>query len=96
MRLNLCAHHAKNAAQVDALIGVKRELLIGNGDPDPRVAGKGIRDFMRGLTGSSIGVREDEARRGHGGWLAAVSGEPPLVTLELAPVQSDGRMTCHR
>ena len=90
--LEPCAHHGRTAPCSQALIdaGVSR-VVCATGDPDPRVAGKGI-DALRGAGITvDIGVMKDEAKAINAGFLKRILREEPWVTLKLAATL-DGRI----
>lgn len=90
--LEPCAHHGETPPCAQALIdaGIRR-VVIGAGDPDPRVDGGGIsmlKDAGIEVTGN---VREDDAREAALGFLMSVEQKRPLVTVKLATTL-DGRI----
>lgn len=90
--LEPCAHHGQTPPCTDALIaaGLTR-VVIAVGDPDPRVAGKGI-DMLRAAgIDLDIGVRAAEARTDLAGFLFRLTENRPFVTLKLAS-SFDGRI----
>jgi diaminohydroxyphosphoribosylaminopyrimidine deaminase/5-amino-6-(5-phosphoribosylamino)uracil reductase len=90
--LEPCAHHAKTPPCVDALIAANvGRVVIATGDPDPRVAGKGIAILRAAGIDVVIGVREEEARADMAGFLLRITENRPLVTLKLAS-SFDGRI----
>jgi len=93
--LEPCAHHGRTPPCAQALIdaGVAR-VVIGCGDPDPRVAGRGVRLLHdAGLTVVS-GVREEEAVHLNAGFFSTVERGRPLVTLKIAATL-DGKIATH-
>ncbi len=83
--LEPCAHHGKTPPCADALIAAKvGRVVIATGDPDPRVAGKGIAMLRAAGIDVITGVREDEARADMSGFLLRVTENRPFVTLKLA------------
>ncbi|SEV98656.1 diaminohydroxyphosphoribosylaminopyrimidine deaminase / 5-amino-6-(5-phosphoribosylamino)uracil reductase [Cognatiyoonia koreensis] len=94
--LEPCAHHGKTPPCAQALIdaGVAR-VVIATGDPDPRVAGKGI--AMLGSAGIpvDIGCRKAEADLDHQGFFQKVTQQRPFLTLKLASTL-DGRIATHQ
>ncbi|MCF2904540.1 bifunctional diaminohydroxyphosphoribosylaminopyrimidine deaminase/5-amino-6-(5-phosphoribosylamino)uracil reductase RibD [Octadecabacter sp. CECT 8868] len=90
--LEPCAHHGKTPPCSEALIaaGVAR-VVIAAGDPDPRVAGKGIAMLRAAGITVDTGVREDEARSDMAGFLLRITQNRPFVTLKLAS-SFDGRI----
>ncbi len=90
--LEPCAHHAKTPPCADALIAANvGRVVIAAGDPDPRVAGKGIAILRAAGIDVVIGVREAEARVDMAGFLLRVTENRPLVTLKMAS-SFDGRI----
>ncbi|TNC71558.1 bifunctional diaminohydroxyphosphoribosylaminopyrimidine deaminase/5-amino-6-(5-phosphoribosylamino)uracil reductase RibD [Rubellimicrobium roseum] len=90
--LEPCAHHGKTPPCAEALVaaGVAR-VVVATGDPDPRVAGRGIARLRAAGTEVVEGVREAEARADHAGFLRRVTEGLPWVTLKLA-ASLDGRI----
>jgi diaminohydroxyphosphoribosylaminopyrimidine deaminase / 5-amino-6-(5-phosphoribosylamino)uracil reductase len=90
--LEPCAHHGVTPPCALALVeaGVGR-VVVACGDPDPRVAGRGL-DMLR-AAGIAVetGVMEAEARADHAGFLLRVTEGRPFVTLKLAATL-DGRI----
>lgn len=90
--LEPCAHHGKTPPCAEALVaaGIAR-VVVATGDPDPRVAGKGIAT----LRDAKIEVKERilaaEAAELNAGFLMRVTKGRPLVTLKLA-TSLDGRI----
>jgi diaminohydroxyphosphoribosylaminopyrimidine deaminase/5-amino-6-(5-phosphoribosylamino)uracil reductase len=90
--LEPCAHHGKTPPCVDALIAANiGRVVIATGDPDPRVAGKGIAMLRAARIEVTTGVREEEARADMAGFLLRVTENRPFVTLKLAS-SFDGRI----
>lgn len=90
--LEPCAHHGKTPPCAEALIaaGVAR-VVVATGDPDTRVAGRGL-DMLRAAgIAVSTDVLADQARVDHAGFLLRVTQNRPLVTLKLAGTL-DGRI----
>ena len=90
--LEPCAHHGKTPPCAEALVasGVAR-VVVGTGDPDPRVAGRGIAILRAAGVDVVVGVREAEARADLAGFLLRVTEDRPFVTLKLA-ASLDGRI----
>lgn len=90
--LEPCAHHGKTPPCSEALIAAKiARVVIATGDPDPRVAGKGVAMLRAAGIDVKIGVREAEARADLVGFLQRITQNRPFVTLKLAS-SFDGRI----
>ncbi|TNC52108.1 bifunctional diaminohydroxyphosphoribosylaminopyrimidine deaminase/5-amino-6-(5-phosphoribosylamino)uracil reductase RibD [Rubellimicrobium rubrum] len=90
--LEPCAHHGRTPPCAEALVasGVAR-VVVAVGDPDPRVAGRGIAILQAAGIAVTTGVREAEARADHAGFLRRVTEGRPWLTLKLA-ASLDGRI----
>lgn len=90
--LEPCAHHGQTPPCAAALIaaGVAR-VVIAAGDPDARVAGRGIAMLRDAGIHVTTGICEDTAKRDHAGFLRRVTTGRPFVTLKLAS-SFDGRI----
>ena len=90
--LEPCAHHGQTppCAAALAAAGVSR-VVVACGDPDPRVAGRGLAMLRAAGVEVETGVLEDAARRDHVGFLSRVTAGRPMVTLKLAQ-SVDGRI----
>ena len=90
--LEPCAHHGKTPPCAEALVaaGIAR-CVVATGDPDPRVAGKGIAILRAAGIAVTEGVAEAEARQLNAGFFSRVERGRPLVTLKLA-MTLDGRI----
>lgn len=90
--LEPCAHHGKTPPCAEALIaaGVAR-VVIAVGDPDPRVAGRGIAMLEQAGIVVETGLLADQARADHAGFLSRITAGRPFVTLKLAGTL-DGRI----
>ncbi|WP_241524103.1 bifunctional diaminohydroxyphosphoribosylaminopyrimidine deaminase/5-amino-6-(5-phosphoribosylamino)uracil reductase RibD [Oceaniglobus indicus] len=90
--LEPCSHTGQTAPCASALIaaGVAR-VVCAAGDPDPRVAGRGL--AMLRAAGIEVieGVLGDQAADDHAGFLSRVTRGRPMVTLKLA-TSVDGRI----
>ncbi|MDA7948291.1 MAG: bifunctional diaminohydroxyphosphoribosylaminopyrimidine deaminase/5-amino-6-(5-phosphoribosylamino)uracil reductase RibD [Hyphomicrobiaceae bacterium] len=88
--LEPCAHHAKTPPCADAIIeaGISR-VVVSAGDPDPRVAGKGISKLNDAGIEVEEGCLEEEGAALARGHILRVRENRPLVQLKLA-VGSDG------
>ena len=90
--LEPCSHHGRTPPCADALVaaGVTR-VVVALGDPDPAVDGRGLEVLRAAGTAVETGVREDEARWDHAGFLRNRQAGRPFVTLKLATTL-DGRI----
>ena len=83
--LEPCAHHGKTPPCAEALIaaGVAR-VVVALGDPDGRVAGRGIAMLAQAGIVVETGLLADQARADHAGFLSRITAARPFVTLKLA------------
>ena len=90
--LEPCAHHGKTPPCAEALIaaGVAR-VVVALGDPDGRVAGRGIAMLEQAGIVVETGLLADQARADHAGFLSRITAARPFVTLKLAGTL-DGRI----
>lgn len=90
--LEPCAHHGQTPPCAEALVsaGVAR-VVIAAQDPDPRVAGRGIKILERAGIDVTTGVCAAEAEADHAGFMLRVTKGRPFVTLKMA-VSLDGRI----
>ncbi len=90
--LEPCAHHGETPPCAEALAaaGVAR-AVIAIEDPDPRVAGKGIRILRQAGVEVSTGVCAAEAEELNAGFIMRIARGRPLVTLKTATTL-DGRI----
>ena len=90
--LEPCAHTGKTPPCADALIkaGVSR-AVVAMEDPDPRVAGRGLKRLEKAGIGVTLGVCEEGARDVNAGFVFRVTKKRPLVTLKAATTL-DGRI----
>jgi diaminohydroxyphosphoribosylaminopyrimidine deaminase/5-amino-6-(5-phosphoribosylamino)uracil reductase len=90
--LEPCAHFGQTPPCANALVtaGIKR-VVIGCGDPFPKVRGKGIAILKKAGIAVTLGVMEDECRRINEGFFTRVEKGRPMVTLKLA-MTLDGRI----
>jgi len=90
--LEPCAHHGQTPPCATALIdaGLAR-VVVAAGDPDPRVAGKGIAMLEQAGISVATGVLQAEAEQDHAGFLSRVTQNRPFLTLKLAGTL-DGRI----
>lgn len=90
--LEPCAREGRGPPCAGALVaaGVAR-VVVGAGDPDPRVAGRGFATLRAAGVEVAEGVRGEEARRDLGGFLLRLAEGRPWLTLKLA-ASLDGRI----
>src|SRR5580698_7250679 len=90
--LEPCAHFGRTPPCANALVdaGIKR-VVIGCGDPFPKVRGKGIAILKKAGLEVTLGVEEEECRRINEGFFTRVEQGRPMVTLKLA-MTLDGRI----
>jgi diaminohydroxyphosphoribosylaminopyrimidine deaminase/5-amino-6-(5-phosphoribosylamino)uracil reductase len=90
--LEPCAHHGKTPPCAAALIAAKViRVVVATGDPDPRVAGRGIAMLRDAGIAITENVLAEQARSDHAGFLLRVTKNRPFVTLKLAGTL-DGRI----
>lgn len=87
-----CAHHGQTPPCAEALIasGMAR-VVIATGDPDPRVAGRGITLLRAAGITVDLGCLAAQARADHAGFLSRITLNRPFLTLKLA-LSLDGRI----
>ncbi len=92
MTLEPCAHHGQTPPCAEALVAARvRRVVIGTGDPDPRVDGGGIAILRAAGIEVETGVRRAEAEDVAAGFLTRVRKGRPLVELKSATT-IDGRI----
>lgn len=89
--LEPCSHHGRTGPCADALIeaGVRR-VVVALQDPDPRVAGGGIRRLRDAGVAVEVGVNADEVAHDLAAYFVHRRTGRPYVTLKLATT-IDGR-----
>lgn len=89
--LEPCAHSGKTSPCVKAILksGVRR-VVAAMRDPNPAVAGKGLRRLRAGGVRVETSLLEKEARRLNEGYLSRLKRKRPFVTLKAA-VTLDGK-----
>lgn len=93
VNLEPCSHHGKTPPCADLIIsrGVGR-VAAAMQDPNPLVAGKGLRKLRRAGIATSVGLLEDEARELNRAFITLITARRPYVHVKIA--QSwDGRVT---
>lgn len=90
--LEPCCHWGRTPPCVDALVtaGVRR-VVVALEDPDPRVAGEGLRRLRAAGLDVEVGLCAEEAAEVNAGFLSRLRLGRPLVTLKLA-TSLDGRI----
>jgi diaminohydroxyphosphoribosylaminopyrimidine deaminase / 5-amino-6-(5-phosphoribosylamino)uracil reductase len=90
--LEPCCHWGKTPPCVDALVtaGVRR-AVVALEDPDPRVAGEGLRRLRAAGLDVEVGLCAEEAAEVNAGFLSRLRFGRPLVTLKFA-TSLDGRI----
>ena len=90
--LEPCCHWGRTPPCVDALItaGVRR-IVVALEDPDPRVAGEGLRRLRAAGLEVEVGLCAEEAAEVNAGFLGRLRLGRPLVTLKFA-TSLDGRI----
>jgi diaminohydroxyphosphoribosylaminopyrimidine deaminase/5-amino-6-(5-phosphoribosylamino)uracil reductase len=89
--LEPCSHHGRTPPCADALIeaGVRR-VVAAMQDPNPRVAGDGLRRLEAAGIVTTVGVLEREARELNRGFVARMTQGRPWVTVKSGS-SADGR-----
>lgn len=90
--LEPCSHQGRTGPCADALIeaGIFR-CVIGTGDPNPLVAGKGIEKLREAGIDVTLGVLEEEARNINEAFAHFIQTRVPFVTLKAA-LSVDGKL----
>ena len=90
--LEPCAHHGNTPPCADALIAASvARVVVAAGDPNPLVAGAGLRRLRAAGIAVTEGVGAAEAGEDHRGFLTLMRDARPMVTLKLA-ASLDGRI----
>jgi diaminohydroxyphosphoribosylaminopyrimidine deaminase/5-amino-6-(5-phosphoribosylamino)uracil reductase len=89
--LEPCSHHGRTPPCADALIeaGVRR-VVAAMQDPNPRVAGDGLRKLDAAGIVTAVGMLEREARELNRGFVSRMTRGQPWVTVKLGS-SADGR-----
>ena len=90
--LEPCCHVGRTGPCTEAILdaGVAR-VLVGHADPNPRVAGNGLRRLRRAGVRVELGVLEQDCRAQHRGFVSVQRRGRPFVALKLAATL-DGRI----
>ena len=89
--LEPCAHHGRTPPCVEAVIAAApRRVVVALQDPNPRVAGEGLRRLREAGIEVAVGVLGAEAAELNRGFVARMSRGRPWVTVKLA-ASVDGR-----
>lgn len=93
--LEPCSHHGKTPPCADALAeaGVAR-VVAATEDPDPRVAGAGMKRLQAAGIETECGLLREEAETLNAGYMLRQREGRPLITLKLATTL-DGRIATH-
>lgn len=89
--LEPCAHYGRTPPCAEALVkaGLKH-VVIATLDPNPLVAGKGVKILNDAGITTEIGILEDQAKAQNRGFLKVMAGGLPYVRLKIAS-SLDGR-----
>ena len=90
--LEPCCHWGRTPPCVDALVAAGlRRVVVALEDPDPRVAGEGLRRLRAAGLEVVVGLCAEEAAEVNAGFLSRLRLGRPLVTLKFA-TSLDGRL----
>ena len=93
--LEPCSHFGKTPPCTDAIIrtGIKK-VFIGMKDPNPLVAGKGIRRLTNAGIKVEIGILENECKNINEAYSKYITTKTPFITLKLASTLDGKIATC--
>jgi diaminohydroxyphosphoribosylaminopyrimidine deaminase/5-amino-6-(5-phosphoribosylamino)uracil reductase len=90
--LEPCAHHGRTPPCADAVVAARvSRVVVAMADPDPRVAGAGLRRLRDAGLAVEVGDGREAAEALNPRWLAARRANRPFVALKLA-MSLDGRI----
>ncbi|MCM1358404.1 MAG: bifunctional diaminohydroxyphosphoribosylaminopyrimidine deaminase/5-amino-6-(5-phosphoribosylamino)uracil reductase RibD [Prevotella sp.] len=93
--LEPCCHHGKTPPCTDIIIEKKiRRVFIGSSDPNPKVAGKGVRILREHGIEVTEGVLKEQCDRLNEIFLHYITTGKPFVTMKYA-MTMDGKIACH-
>lgn len=89
--LEPCSHTGKTPPCADALVesGIKR-VVVAMLDPNPQVAGRGVKKLQNAEIDVALGVMEDQARDVNPGFIKRMEKNRPFVRVKMA-MSLDGR-----
>lgn len=92
--LEPCCHYGKTPPCTEIIIEKKiRRLFVGNVDPNPKVAGGGVRILRDHGIEVEIGILEEECRKLNEVFFHYISTGTPFVAAKYA-MSADGRIAC--
>ncbi len=90
--LEPCTHQGRTPPCIDAVLGAQlSRVVVGMRDPDPRVAGRGLRKLRAAGIDVAVGVEDEACRELNCGYLSRVKHKRPFTRLKLAATL-DGRI----
>ncbi len=90
--LEPCSHHGRTGPCADALIKARpKRVVIAMQDPNPKVAGEGIKRLQAANIDTQVGVGEQVAKQLNRGFIKRVTKGQPFVSLKIA-ASLDGRI----
>lgn len=89
--LEPCCHHGRTPPCSEALIGAQlARVVVAMQDPNPKVAGKGLRQIAEAGIRVEAGLMQEQARALNPGFIKRMQGQRPFVRNKLA-MSLDGR-----